>query len=209
MLHILKLSWFTLPRTNFLFGHTQAVNRVFFSSDADLLFSASSDCKIRIWEVDSGHERVILRGPFDSSWLFSIALSRIDNHMACAPRGGKIICTWDNANGQNCTLLNTDSEISSDLVFSADGRMLAAGLEGGLVTIWDTATKKRLRDVNIPQHGFGSGVHDIAFSRESCFLAAHTRIGAIPVWDIRAGHTVAILTDTDALFVEFLPIGPE
>lgn len=81
-------------------------------------------------------------------------------------------------------------DVPSPLVFSPDGRWLAAGSNSGHVAIWDTRTWERL-DREIVVSG-GNGVGGIAFSADSRAVVV-AAAGTVALWDVQGESGGAVL----------------
>jgi WD40 repeat protein len=68
----------------------------------------------------------------------------------------------------------------ASLAFSPDGRTLAAGDNGGQVTLWDVASGRRLR-----LEALGFRVGEVAFSRGEKTRAVGDDLGMIRLWPWR------------------------
>jgi WD40 repeat protein len=76
------------------------------------------------------------------------------------------------------------------LAFSPRGKLLAAGY-WDIVTLWDTATRKRAATLR----GLGRYVASLSFSRDGRLLAAGGDWGVLQIWDVRKRvrlHTISI-----------------
>lgn len=86
-------------------------------------------------------------------------------------------------------------DVPGPLVFSPDGRWLAAGSNSGHVAIWDTRTWRRLDREIVVSGGFGVG--GIAFSADSRVVAV-AAAGTVALWDL-AGTSRGAVLDVDRL----------
>jgi WD40 repeat protein len=84
----------------------------------------------------------------------------------------------------------------TSLVFSRDGRKLAAGLGSGAVALLDVANGRevqRLAVYRAPADSFdASMVLDLAFSRDGKKLVTSTAFGSICIWDLASGEVRAV-----------------
>ena len=79
---------------------------------------------------------------------------------------------------------------SLDLVFSPDGRRLAAGGTDGTVQVWDTHTGQRLHTLTGQAYSYA-----LAFSPDGRWLAVGSRLdNSLKLWDVATGQAVRTLT---------------
>src|SRR5262249_48771154 len=101
---------------------------------------------------------------------------------------GKIITLWDWASGKKRAVLEAQGEIQTmSLVFSPDGRWLAAGgqdTDGAIsaVRVWDVTTGHTFATLDGPTNL----VQSIAFSPDGRTLASSSLDGWLRLWDLPA-----------------------
>jgi WD40 repeat protein len=98
------------------------------------------------------------------------------------------------------------------LVYSPDGRYLAAGDESGQVTIWDSEARKRLGILPAPAAHVGKDryVTALAFSPDARTLATAGKDGTLRLWDTAANRVLGSplpTPDTALLALAFSPNG--
>jgi dynein assembly factor with WDR repeat domains 1 len=54
-------------------GHTAEISKVVFNSKGDTIMTASSDCTVRLWDVDTGSCKQVLEGHKEE--IFSCAFN--------------------------------------------------------------------------------------------------------------------------------------
>src|SRR5215813_12212896 len=75
------------------------------------------------------------------------------------------------------------------LVFSPDGRLLAtATVRSNTVSLWETATNRKLRDLSTSGQSTPGFAPSIAFSRDSRFVATAAGDNSVTVWDVLSGR---------------------
>lgn len=109
-------------------GHTAGVTRVAFSPDGKRLVSASSK-EVMISDVWSGRQLDLLQ----TSGAACVAFSPVANLVAFDD--GRVITLRDLDRGRELSLVGHKDGIG-DLVFSPDGRTVAAGFKDGTVVFW-------------------------------------------------------------------------
>lgn len=84
--------------------------------------------------------------------------------------------------------LPTQKKGCAALLFSADGRYLAAGFNG-LVQIWNVQTRELVKSIT----GFERVVTCLAFTPDATALAAGTQDGQVWVWSVATGKAVQLI----------------
>ena len=75
------------------------------------------------------------------------------------------------------------------LVFSPDGKLLAtATLRSNTVSLWETATNRKLRDLSTSGQSSMAFAPSIAFSRDSRLIAVGAGDNSAIVWDVMSGR---------------------
>jgi GTPase SAR1 family protein/DNA-directed RNA polymerase subunit RPC12/RpoP len=172
-----------------LAGHEDHVNSVIFSPDGKWVVSGSDDKTIRIWDVETGRGRAVLKGHADDV-----------NSVAVTPDGKRILSgsndhsarVWDFSSGEELAILegHTD-DLWSVVPLQDNARGLSGGLDGTL-RLWDLDSRSCLKTIES-----GIGVHDRVWSiavdvKGSEALSGHTD-GQIRRWDLESGECQATL----------------
>jgi RNA polymerase sigma factor (sigma-70 family) len=213
-----------------LVAHDWPVNALTISLDSKLLASGGVDRVIRLWDVERGKQKAVLRGC--TVFIYSLAFSPDGKTLAAAggvqpaaldrtirwnfreiPTGADQykelgeVSVWDLATGKQRTLLHGDTGRIMSLSFSPDGKTLAAGGRDGTIRLWETSTGKmraRFRE-NARE------VASVAFSPDGKTLAAAQcdQKDRVKLWDVVTGRVRARLNGHDGavVAVAFSPDG--
>ena len=150
-----SIAWLLKPGS---IGHTEFVNSVRFSGDGDTVVSGADDCTIRRWRRDGDK-----LAPFRS-----------------VPTNQAIAC---GKSQQPQGLLAIPNRAVSVLrLMPEDSNRLAAGLENGMVELWNVTTTKRIAQLAAPQQLTADRVFDIVFSQDSKYLFVGHGSGNVRVW---------------------------
>ena len=101
------------------------------------------------------------------------------------------------------------------LVFSPDGKLLATGtMRSNTVSLWETATNRKLRDLSTTGQSTPAFAPTFAFSRDSRLIATAAGDNSITVWDVMSGRELQKLTGSQAtvmaaIGVYFLAFTPD
>jgi WD40 repeat protein len=165
------------------------VDSMEFSPDGRVLAAASTEPKVRLWDVRSGTELAPIEGDRIAR---RIAFSRSGGLLAVGEeggaRGGNAVTLWNWVNRRRLAVLDCSREGINDLRFSPDGTALAiAGQTTGLVTLWDVATGRERATLQAQEPRAG-GVVALAFSPDGALLATAGFESAVQLWDVASGE---------------------
>jgi WD40 repeat protein len=99
--------------------------------------------------------------------------------LACAGEDGAVHL-WDAVARRRLGSLTANGRRMIAVAFSSDGAILA-GADGGTVTLWNTATQKRITTL-APQPP--TPIETIAFSPDGRLLATAGQTGSVTLWSI-------------------------
>jgi eukaryotic-like serine/threonine-protein kinase len=155
-----------------------AVTSVAFSPDGQRLASGIDTATVgmvKIWDSATGKE---LLG-FDASAPVSSVAFSPDGRRLASGSLDKTVKVWDSSTGKELFSLKGHAGQVSSVAFSPDGQRLASA--GGDAMIWDTASGKRLLDL---QHG---GFESVTFSSDGTRLATGGNDKTVKIWDSATG----------------------
>jgi WD40 repeat protein/serine/threonine protein kinase len=157
--------------------------KVAFSADGERLVSVGK-AGTQVWETTSGRP-VGQPGLIASTMVF---LSQDGKRLAAATPLLKAVQLTEVESGKKVAELKGVSHMVRDLAFSADGRLVAAALMDGAVTVWDLESKKTL-------HTFHHGDRPVcvAFHPGGRQLASGSCDNTARVWDLDTGQEVETL----------------
>jgi len=160
--------------------HPFRVNAVAFCDSGLDLATASGDGVLRVWDPTSGAVRR-LRGHVDGLW----AVAADGPGQLVTGSGDGTARRW-RIDGRDAPVRPAGARVLST-AYSADGRLLAAGLADGSVAVWDAASlasRGRL--------GGGSGrVNGIGFSPDAARLVGGCDDGSVVIWSRAAAAAQA------------------
>ena len=194
--------------------HEYWVYDVAFSSHGDHLATASLDGTVHVWDVPAVKETDVLThelmvvdlalGP-DGRWLAT---------MLTGKWGPGAVQVWDLSTRQAMSLAEFDGNAYSNVVFSPDGRYLAAGLGGGgPVAVWEVPTWREVTRLATSSEGTMRTPDILAVSPDGEWLAGVSsnvpgEKGVIWIWDTSTWRElVRVETEDVAWTMAFSPDG--
>jgi len=149
-----------------------------FTPDGKTLVFGTHPGVVKFWDIDTGKERRILKHEMD-----------ISNHLAI--HGDKLATTayiqrpkevfkillWDIPSGKELEPLEGDPSIVYNLLFSTDGKMIAAMCHDNKVRLWDVGSRKLVASVETNSHA-------LALSPDGKRLATSGKDKSVKLWDI-------------------------
>ena len=171
-----------------LFGHTEMVNSIAFSTDGHTLASASSDNTIRLWNVLTGeHKQTMSEHDTD---VTSVAFSPDGSTLASA--GYSTILLRNVRTEEEKEIYIWPDEWIQSIAFSPCGRTLVSGDYNGRVHKWDVHTKAQMQTIE----GHTPSVSSIAFNPQGFMLASgSSQVNTLRLWDTSSDRKNPRLVD--------------
>src|SRR5262249_24892603 len=138
-------------------GHMGAVHYVMFSPDGRLLATASNDGTVRVWDVRTGHPKLVLGTPLQVLGATTVGLMN-------SPLGPGALLT--------AAALGPRRDGHTDMVpclaFSSAGQWLASSSRDKTVKVWDVHQGQEMRTLR----GHTGEVRGVTFSPDDRWLVS-------------------------------------
>ena len=159
-------------------GHKSAVLSLHWSRDSLSLFSASADCTIASWDLDSGQRVRKHEGH-----------TELVNDVTASPRGEEILISasddgcigiWDPRVKHAVDFIETEFPITAIAFAEAGTEIYTGGIDND-VKVWDI----RKKEVAYRMTGHTDTITSVAVSPDSQSLLTYSHDGLARTWDIR------------------------
>lgn len=197
-------------------GHGGRVTGVAFAAGERRAVSASLDGTARLWNLASGQQLQQLDAHLPigalavspDGTLAAVGARRLTGkeyasiHDTTAPT----LRLWDLSDSHDTHRFDSIRQGVGRVAFAPDGRHLAAGFDGGRVSIWDLQQSAPLTMATGAQF-----IRSIVFSPDSAQLFAATDSGELYIWNTADGTRVAQrhLQDSEVLALAISPDGKQ
>ncbi len=159
----------------------RANSRIVFSPDGKVLLSSDTDDKLRLWDTETGENRLTL--PMNTAVDKAIAYSP-DGESIASAGPNNIIRIWDAKTGELKITLTGHTRPVHTVVYSPDSKILASGGGDNTICLWDPNTGENKATLT----GHTSAVETLAVSPDGLTLASGSYDGTIQFWDLKTGQ---------------------
>jgi WD40 repeat protein len=163
-----------------LVGHTAQVRGCAISPDGSLIVSASWDNSLKVWDGQSGTERLTLQGHQDR--VNACAISA-DGSLIVSASDDHTLKVWDAQNGvERLTLAGHTDEISSCAI-NPDGSLVVSGSHDYTLKVWDV--RSGTERLTLAEHT--AEVSGCAISADGATIVSASVDHTLKVWDGLSG----------------------
>lgn len=187
-------------------GHSNWVNSVALSPDADLVVSGGVDHTARIWNRSSGRELRVLRG--HSKNVSSVAFSP-DGKLVVTASFDSTVRLWEVSTGEQIRQFKGHAYGVTSVSFSPDGGLVAGGGVDNNIRIWAVSSGDEVQTLQLPGDDQAYGAVSLAFSPDGKYLLTGSSGHAVWLWEISSGKVLKTFEhpSKDILSVAFSPDG--
>ncbi len=168
----------TMSCIKVLKGHEEQVSCVQFSGDGRQLVSGSHDCTARVWDLLSGHVKVLQHGSKVRSVKFSVDGGQVVSGSGDYVRVWNLMTWVSKWEWELCVL---ESRITS-IDISGDGRHVVSGGCDKKVRLWKVGTTE-VKEL----YGHTAEVKSVHFSSDGWQVVSGSEDNTVRIWDIVSG----------------------
>jgi WD40 repeat protein len=171
-----------------LLESNDCVFAVAFSPDSKKLAAAGADRAIRVWDVESGKEEIVIEDHAD--WIFDIAFSPDGKRLASASRD-KTSKVFDVVKKEAIVTFPGHAQTVYTVAFAADGKSVFSGGEDNSIRNWNPDEDgKQVRQFG----GFGGAVFKLQLTADGKELIACAADKTLRVFTAASGSAVRTLS---------------
>jgi WD40 repeat protein len=173
------------PLMRTLEGHSGPVHGVAVTPDGKRAISASQDCALKVWELDTGRALRTMRG---HSFYYGVAVTPNGKWVVSASLD-KTLKVWDLETGRAMRTLEGHSDIVFAVVVVSDGKRVVSASRDHTLKVWDLDNGRPLRTL---EGHFGS-VRGVAVTPDGKWAVSASEDKTLKVWDLDTGRTLRTL----------------
>lgn len=141
--------------------------------------------KVALWDLKTGRQAWVAPSPYVQT---QFAFTRDGRELLLADLNHSEMKLWETASGKEIVTFPGSQSVVRNVVFSGDGKEVAAGAADGSIAIWDATTARRV--LFLPAQ---LAVMSVAFTPQGRLLAGDAQ--GLVLWDVAAGKAVKRISD--------------
>jgi WD40 repeat protein len=167
-------------------GHSHHVQSVTITRDGRHILSTSSDCTLKLWDIETGHVLRTLVG--HNKDVVRAAISPDGQH-AISASSDTTLKIWDLHSGRELRTLEGHTGPVSGVAISNDGKRAISSSRDYTLRLWELETGRQL----CVMKGHSNAVLDIAMSNDSRRAVSVSYDRTVRLWDVETGRQIRIM----------------
>ena len=168
-----------------LAGRNERITALAFSPDGKLLAIVFADAKVRLCEVASSREIAVVA---HIAPVKAVNFSPDGTLLAAA--SGRALELWDTVRHRIVRSFSMEPVMATTVLFSPDGRSIAAGGEDGAIRVWNVHSGKQVSRMT----GHESAILSLAFTPDGSRLASGAADQTVRIWDAASHEPLLVLS---------------
>ena len=165
-------------------GHNGWVVSLACSPDGKTLASSSCDCKVKLWDIQTGK---CLHSLKQHEEVWSVAFSP-DGKLLASGCDDCQVRLWDVETGKCLHVFSGHSSEVLAIAFSWDGQTLISGSQDSTIRFWNLKTLSCRKIID----GHEDGVRAISLSPDGKTLASSSNDRTVRLWEIKTGKCLQV-----------------
>jgi WD40 repeat protein len=165
-------------------GHSDEVGAVAVTPGGRRAVSASRDCTLRVWDIESERELHVLRG--HSGEVKAVAVTQ-NGQRAISASKDRTLRVWDLEGGDELQVLHGHSGEVNAVAVTLDGRRAISASDDRTLRVWDLESGDELQVL----HGHSGEVRVVAVTGDHAISGSTDR--SLRIWDLNNGRLLQTL----------------
>lgn len=154
-----------------------------FTPSGNLVLTGSDDDVVRLWDVETGHLRLELRGHKGS--INNVAIST-NHERGLSGSNDTTLRVWDLERGRCLHTLEGHGDAVRSVAIGADHAL--SGSSDGTIRLWDLDSGRCLRVLS----GHSGSVRSVAWSADQRYVLSGSEDNKIRLWDVETGRGMRV-----------------
>ncbi|KAF2886710.1 hypothetical protein ILUMI_19463 [Ignelater luminosus] len=186
-----------------LYGHTDPITVLKFSSDGKLLASAGLDGSVKIW--DAHHSKLHKNLIGHTEQIRDLAWSN-DGTLLASASMDRTVRLWDVLAGKCLRILTGHTRAVFRCIFNPRSSLIASGSTKGIIHVWDVKTGNLIKILQ--RHSRFGRISSLCFTKDGSVIISGSIRGNWCLWDLASEDCLSTFAcDSLISSINMLPTG--